>query len=126
MLLDLYFHHSQVGNSGYLYWLDAFTAPPRARKIVKRIARQAVAESQRKADPSLNVVTPSSDDWVSELERRLDAAQIEFNALYADLLLKQIEEQRNAQIRLQLELLGIYQQIEEEDEQAIMLMMMEL
>ena len=56
----------------------------------------------------------------------LERENIAFKRFYADLLQQQIEEQRNAQIRLQLELLGIYQQIEEDDEQAIMLMMMEL
>ena len=56
----------------------------------------------------------------------LERENIAFKRFYADLLQQQIEEQRTAQIRLQLELLGIYQQIEEEDEQAIMLMMMEL
>ena len=65
-----------------------------------------------------------SSDWVDSLITLLERENIAFKRFYADLLQQQIEEQRNAQIRLQLELLGIYQQIEEDDEQALIMMLM--
>ena len=98
---------------------------PKVKKVINKIARQAVQKTTQDTPKEAQESSVTSD-WVDSLITLLERENIAFKRFYADLLQQQIEEQRNAQIRLQLELLGIYQQIEEEDEQAIMLMMMEL
>ena len=87
------------------------------RQAVQKTTQDTLKEAQE---------SPAASDWVDSLIVTLERENIACKRFYADLLQQQIEEQRNAQIRLQLELLGIYQQIEEEDEQALIMMLMEL
>lgn len=98
---------------------------PKVKKVINKIARQAVQKTTQDTTKEAQKSTVSSD-WVDSLITLLERENIAFKRFYADLLQQQIEEQRNAQIRLQLELLGIYQQIEEDDEQALIMMLMEL
>ena len=98
---------------------------PKVKKVINKIARQAVQKTTQDTPKEAQESSVTSD-WVDSLITLLERENIAFKRFYADLLQQQIEEQRNAQIRLQLELLGIYQQIEEDDEQALIMMLMEL
>jgi hypothetical protein len=97
---------------------------PKVKKIIAKVAKQATKVDQ-KATPNAQK-QPEASEYVDSLIALLERENVAFKRFYADLLEQQIEAQRLAQIRLQLELLGIYEQIQEEDEQAIMLLMLEL
>lgn len=97
---------------------------PKVKKLIAKVAKQATKVAQ-KATPSAQK-QPETSEYVDSLIALLERENVAFKRFYADLLEQQIEAQRLAQIRLQLELLGIYEQIQEDDEQAIMLLMMEM
>ena len=98
---------------------------PKVKKVINKIARQAVQKTTQDTPEEAQESSVTSD-WVDSLITLLERENIAFKRFYADLLQQQIEEQRNAQIRVQLEQIGIYQQIEEDDEQALIMMLMEL
>lgn len=98
---------------------------PKVKQAINKIARKAVQQTTQDTIRESQESSVTSD-WVDSLITLLERENIAFKRFYADLLQQQIEEQRNAQIRLQLELLGVYQQIEEDDEQALIMMLMEL
>lgn len=100
---------------------------PKVRRIIKKIAKKAIEEVV--TDSAQNAQKHrTAGDYAMGLYEALRREEIAWNRFYADLLRKQIEEQTTNRIRMQLELLGIYEQIriDEEDEQALMLLMMEL
>jgi hypothetical protein len=97
---------------------------PKVKKLIAKVAKQATKVAQ-KATPNAQK-QPETSEYVDSLIALLERENVAFKRFYADLLEQQIEAQRLAQIRLQLELLGIYEQIQEDDEQAIMLLMMEM
>ena len=77
---------------------------PKVKKVINKIARQAVQKTTQDTPEEAQESSVTSD-WVDSLITLLERENIAFKRFYADLL---------------------QQQIEEEDEQAIMLMMMEL
>ena len=95
--------------------------PKKTRKLIKRLAKEIVD-----APPGSQQETPSSVDSTSMLLQVLDAQEIAYKRAYDDFLQQQIEAYRNEQIRQLLEVAGVYQQIELEDERALMLLFMEL
>lgn len=104
------------------YWKQRLS--PKVKKAISKVARQAIKQPKKPTQDAH--IELEKHDYVADLITLLERENIAFKRFYADLLNQQMEAQRLAQIRLQFEMLGIYQRIEEEDEQAIMLMMMEL
>lgn len=117
------------GGGGYLF-LDAewhkSRVAPKTRKIIKRVAKEVLKEAQER--PAI----AQKRDWLSvyivRLYEALQREHIAWNRFYADLLDRQINRQITEQIRLQFVLNGLYEQlrIEEEDEQAILMLLLDL
>ena len=99
---------------------------PKTRRIIQRIARQATSSAQEYAPNEQERDLTSL--FVPRLSEALEREQIAWQRFYADLLRQQTNDQITAQIRLQFQMLGIYEQIrsDEEDEQSIMLLMFDL
>ena len=95
--------------------------PKKTRKILKRLAKEIVDNPSARGQAA-----PSSIDSTSMLVQVLTAHEIAYKRAYDDFLQAQIEAYRNEQIRQLFEVAGVYQQIELEDERALMLLFMEL
>lgn len=97
--------------------------PNRVRKVVQKVVKKAIKSSQKYPQDAQNSDWLSV--WIAELKIALAEEKIAWNRFYSDLLQAQFNAQIAAQIRLQLELLGIYEQIEDE-ERAIVMFLFEL
>ena len=95
--------------------------PKKTRKLIKRLAKEIVDAPSGSPQEA-----QSSIDSTSMLLQVLAAHEIAYKRAYDDFLQAQIEAYRNEQIRQLLEVSGVYQQIELEDERALMLLFMEL
>ena len=101
---------------------------PKVRKIINRTAKKAASKERQKEYAQSLRNEPSSDYFASLLKVELAKEQITPTRLYEVLLGQQIDNQVSAQIRRYLELLGVYERIaqEEDEERALMMLMMEL
>ena len=96
----------------------------KAREIIAKAAKKAVKKAQEGRYEAHGKAFAAQQ--IAELRDALDRGEIEWNRFYAALLSKQIEQQLTERIRIALMQLGIYQRIEEEDEQAILMLLLEL
>lgn len=97
--------------------------PAKINRIIRRVARKAADQRQviEQGVPQKEV-----GYWSSILEGVLSKQKIAWDAFYSDLLQKHIDAQITEQIRRMFEINGLYKQIEDDDEQALIMMMMEL
>ena len=101
---------------------------PKVRKIINRTAKKAASKERQQEYAQTSRNEPSSDYFASLLRTELAKEQITPTRLYEVLLGQQIDNQISAQIRRYLELLGVYERIaqEEDEERALIMLMMEL
>lgn len=91
---------------------------PKVKRIISKLAKRVVSTpEQEQHDVSA---------YIAELMQKIEDERLAWNRFYADLLAQQIESQRLEQIRIRLELIGVYQQIEEDDERELMMLLMEM
>ena len=94
--------------------------PKKTRKIIQRVAKEFVEKVSASTQEA-----PTAIDSTALLLVVLAQYGIDYKRVYDDFLQQQIEAYRNGQLRKWLDIAGIYQQIED-DEHALIMMMMEL
>ena len=95
--------------------------PKKIRRIIQRVAKEVVEKDASDAQEH-----PTAIDSTALLLDVLASYGIAFKRAYDDFLQQQIEAYRADQIRRLFEIAGIYQQIEMDDEQAILMLMMDM
>lgn len=108
-------HEVEIDFAGKSFRNPETWIPKKPRKIIQRLAREIVALGAQ--------VTPI--DATGLLLEALEASGVAYQRAFDDFLQQQVEDIRRTEIQSLFERSGIYREIED-DEQALMLLFMEL